>query len=225
LLTCAALVAVLIYIVAQKFAQLDGALAIVASLGTLFIAIAITTVIAELATPTSLNASYLLRRSLEKLLGKAFIPSLFFLATATIPLVPYFIATSDYASGKGTLGGALGLLSGIASAVYGYYTFLRNALPSLAGQILSTVGATLYLYATLVIGYSLSVLWGRTDVYGDWGAIIALALTGLFIVAFVLGVFANINYVGLHRFYRDRLMEAFMPSRSPQRQVAISPVR
>jgi hypothetical protein len=32
------------------------------------------------------------------------------------------------------------------------------------------------------------------------------------LVALGLGFVANINYVGLHRFYRDRLMEAFMPN-------------
>lgn len=210
----AAFVGYLIYAANKQFVQLDGALAIVTALGCLFIGISITTVFAELATPKSLNASYLMRRWLEKLLGKAIIPSVFFLAIATIPLVPYFIATSDWASSKGALGAALGILSGISSATYSYYTFLRNTLPSLAGQIVATIGAILYLYATLVIGYWLSVLWVRSDIYGAWGGFIAVALTGLFVVAFALGVLANINYVGLHRFYRDRLMEAFMPTDS-----------
>src|SRR5262249_36265122 len=31
-------------------------------------------------------------------------------------------------------------------------------------------------------------------------------------LAFAMGVIGNINFVGLHRYYRDRLMEAFMPS-------------
>ena len=200
-----------IYAAADNFWPWDASLTVVVALGALFIAIALTTVIAEIATPKSLNASYLLRRSLEKLLGRAFIPSLFFLATATIPLVPYLIVAND-APAKGLFGGVFGVLSGIVSAVYGYYIFLRNMVPSLAGHILATAGAILYLYATLVIGYSLSVFWGNTRVYDEWVGTAAVALQVMFFVAFALGIFANINYVGLHRFYRDRLMEVFMPT-------------
>jgi hypothetical protein len=212
LLTCAGIVAYFIYSAVENFWSLDASLAVIVLLGALFIAIALTIVIAEIATPKSLNASYLLRRSLEKLLGRAFIPSLFFLATATIPLVPYFLVTSSAAPAKGFFGGVFGVLSGVASAVYGYYSFLRSLVPSLAGQILATVGAILYLYATLVIGYSLAVFWGHTGVYGDWAGTAAVALEVMFFIAFALGIFVNINYVGLHRFYRDRLMEAFMPT-------------
>ena len=192
------------------FDRLDGSLVIAIAAGALFIAIAIATVIAEVVTPTSLNASYLLRRWLEKILGKAFIPSLFFLATATIPIVPYFVVTNKYL--PGTFGGIVSLLSGIGSAAYAYYTFIRNRLPSLAGQILATSGAILYLYATLVIGYGLGVVWERPSAYEGWLEYASVVLTGLFCVALPLSLFANINYVGLHRFYRDRLMEAFMPT-------------
>lgn len=194
--------------------SLDGSLFIVISIGALFIAIAIATVIAEVATTRSLNASYLLRRWLEKILGQSLIPSLIFLATATIPIVPYFVVTTDKLPGSGVFGGVISILSGIGSAAYAYYTFIRNSLPSLAGQILATSGAILYLYATLVIGYSLSVVWARSDLYGDGFEYASIVLSGLFVIALILSLFANINYVGLHRFYRDRLMEAFMPTDS-----------
>ncbi len=36
---------------------------------------------------------------------------------------------------------------------------------------------------------------------------------GLLIVSVVTGIFVNVNYISLHRFYRDRLMETFMPDR------------
>ena len=192
--------------------RLDGSLIIAISIGVLFVAIATATAVAEIATPRSLNASYLLRRWLERILGQVFIPSLFFLATATIPIVPYFVVT--HFPGKGTLGAIVGLISGIGSAAYAYYTFIRNSLPSLAGQILATSGAILYLYATLVIGYALSVVWARSDIYGNWLEYGSIVFTGAFFIALALSVFANINYVGLHRFYRDRLMEAFMPNDS-----------
>jgi hypothetical protein len=101
--------------------RLDGSLLVLVVMGLLVIAIAVVTILVEAFTTRSLNASYLLRRSLEKILGKAFIPSLLFLATATIPIVPYLLSTSEGVPGKGI--GALSLLSGVGSAAYGYYTF------------------------------------------------------------------------------------------------------
>jgi hypothetical protein len=171
------------------------------------VALAILVAAAEV-TPKSLNASYWLRRNYEIAWGWSFIPSLFTLAVATIPLVPYFLSGQEQASVKGTLAGTFGLLSGVAAAVYGYYTFLRNLLPSFTGQIFATTGAALYLYAILVMAFCLSIVWGSGDVYS------AQAIEGSFILALLLSFFANINYVGLHRFYRDRLMEAFMPADS-----------
>ena len=182
--------------------------AIFAILVTLAILIAVAEV-----TPQSLNASYWLRRNYEIVWGRSFIPSLFALAVATIPLVPYFLSKQELASVKGTVAGTLGLLSGVASAVYGYYTFLRNLLPSLTGQIFATTGAALYLYAMLVIAFCLSIVWGSANViFPDQYS--AQAIEGSFILALLLSFVANINYVGLHRFYRDRLMEAFMPADS-----------
>ncbi len=36
--------------------------------------------------------------------------------------------------------------------------------------------------------------------------------SGLCLLTLILGYFVNLNYVGLHRMYRDRLMETFMPN-------------
>ncbi|MDF3813457.1 hypothetical protein [Rhodopseudomonas sp. BAL398] len=198
-----------------RFARLDGAFIILTSLAGMFLAIAAAIIVAELRTAKSLNASYFLRRNYEKILGAAFIPSLAVLAVATIPLLPYFLLAGDgFEKGVlGGLGGVVGLLSGVASALYGYYIILRNLLPSLSGQILATVGACLYLYVTLVIAYLLAIVWQHASLFvEDWGGVVVAAIDGGFVVAVFLGVFANINYVGLHRFYRDRLMEALMPT-------------
>ncbi len=39
------------------------------------------------------------------------------------------------------------------------------------------------------------------------------ALVGLFFVWIIFGMFVNINYLGMHRVYRDRLTELFLPNR------------
>jgi hypothetical protein len=56
------------------------------------------------------------------------------------------------------------------------------------------------------------VLLNAEHVSGGHKGAIRLGLAALIVLAFALGRIANINYVGLHRFYRDRLMEAFMPA-------------
>jgi Fe2+ transport system protein B len=96
------------------------------------------------------------RRKLETAIGKLFIPTLVGLALGTIPYVPYYLE-KHYVT-QGTITGLFGLAAGVLSALYGYYTFLRNIVASLIGQIAATVGAILYLYATLVFAYFLIVL-------------------------------------------------------------------
>ncbi|WP_407152382.1 patatin-like phospholipase family protein [Bradyrhizobium sp. ORS 86] len=192
----------------MKFGAFDGSLKVLTFVAALLIAISVGLILAELHTERSLNASYWLRRKLEVLLGRAFLPMTGCLAIALVPIVPY-LASDNYAAGKLTAAGVFGLLSGIGSAVYGYYTFIRNVAPGIAARIAATLGATIYLYATLVIGYCLALVW--TDNIVGW-RFLAYVLWGLFLVALTLGLYANINYVGLHRFYRDRLMEAFLPT-------------
>jgi hypothetical protein len=163
-----------------------------------------------LATQRSLNASYILRRKLEIVLGNAFIPALVAFAIATVPLLPYYVHVHGDPK-KSALAIIFGLLSGVGSALYGYYTFIRSIVPGISAQVAATVGAVSYIYATLVIGYVLSIVWSRALAFVDEGLVV-VALEVSFVVALTLSLFANINYVGLHRFYRDRLMEAFMPT-------------
>ena len=121
-------------------------------------------------------------------------------------------------SKTGTLTGTIGLIGGVASALYGYYTFLRNVVPSLIGHIVATVGAVLYIYMTLVIAYTLSIVTFYPTEFIAGGSsetlvhVIAILAFGSIPLAGVMAFRANINFIGLHRFYRDRLMEAFMPS-------------
>jgi hypothetical protein len=189
----------------------DVPVAVIAVILVIVVAVAVLVVLSELLTTRSLNASYWLRRSIERLLGQAFIPSLAVLASSTIPILPYYGVQSTLTANHLTIGGVLGLLSGLGSALYGYYTFLRNIVPGMVGEIAATLGAIVYLYATLVIAYTLAMtLLNYHDLSLD--NYVLIGLLSAIVVGFSLGLFANINYVGFHRFYRDRLMEAFMPT-------------
>ena len=190
----------------------------------------------ELLTPKSLNASYWLRRTTEVVLGVAFVPSLAVLVFSTIPLIPYF--GLDYISGHGpkaAIGALVGLLSGVGSALYGYYTFLRNLIPGIVGQIAATIGAMISLYMTAVIAYVLATLLLHSNdtvsliVGADPTPLPSYTLVGVggaMLLALAMAFIVNINLVGFHRFYRDRLMEAFMPKDSAvqRMQTDFSPV-
>lgn len=168
-------------------------------------------ILAETTTEPSVNASYWLRRGVEKRLGQFFLPSMTILAIGLIPLIPHYLW--KFAAPTGGFAGIVSLLSGITTAIYGYYTFVRNIVPSLAARIVATFGAALYLYGTLVLAYWLSIaVASDPDIIANSRLFVHALSLILLAIALFLGFIANINYVGLHRFYRDRLMEAFMPN-------------
>jgi len=178
-------------------------------------------VVSELTTPKTLNASYWLRRNTERAMGLAFIPSLAILVYSTIPILPWFGVKHivEHVSDDGlkaAVAGLIGLVSGVGSALYGYYTFLRNIVPGLVGRIAATVAASIALYMTAVTAYLLAnmVLHYNDTIFGDWKVYVLIGILGAIALALAIALVANVNYVGFHRFYRDRLMEAFMPGDS-----------
>jgi hypothetical protein len=212
------IVAILLFIaiLALPFRLKDASIIFILSVLTVFAGVIATTLIADYYTDVNLTPSYMLRRKLETAIGKLFIPTLVALALGTIPYVPYYIA-KNYAA-QGTITGLFGLAAGVLSALYGYYTFLRNIIPSLVGQIVATVGALLYLYATLVFAYFLIVLLKSPEILASganadaFAGGIRIGIPLSMFLALAIASWGNINFVGLHRFYRDRLMEAFMPT-------------
>ena len=115
-----------------------------------------------------------------------------------LPGAPGAGTAAAASAGTVTIGGALlGLLGKkLADSAPRFFSWLLPVLPPLALFLLfaglGTLGA---LAAELLAGQEVTAA-------GRW-TIIGLALLYL--------VYANINLTGLHRFYRDRLMEAFMP--------------
>jgi hypothetical protein len=170
----------------------------------------------------------------------------------------------------GPIGGVATLLSGVGTALYGYYLKAKSALPGIAGQIFATLGSVVFLSGVLLFSFVVArgiFLASQSDVGAlppqsvsqetsptlkDMSAaaqraarafsaaadqakagkpdavapektdgppvltpeqrklLISISLA-LFILAFLIGWFGSVNATGLHRFYRDRLMETFMP--------------
>jgi len=93
----------------------------------------------------------------------------------------------------------------LAGLVAGLWTYLRSgswrggAVPV---PVIATVGAALLLFGLLVIGYLLAA--HLLALGWLWFAIAAALSLGY-------ALLVNLNYVSIHRLYRDRLMEAYLP--------------
>ncbi len=133
------------------------------------------------------------------------------------------ISASADASAKSANGPAvafaalLTILSGAASALYGYYSLVKKLDEGMAGRIFPPIGAGVFLYGTLTIAYMGAVfvfdaLAEKESIVASAKVTIAYVAVPSVLIALFLCFLANVNQIGLHRFYRDRLMEAFMPS-------------
>ncbi len=102
-----------------------------------------------------------------------------------------------------TLGVWITLAAGVMFYLYGTRKHSRRQVRFALGSsvlILLIIIGTVWLTYTVgvpCVGHNLALIWA--------------ALAGF---SLVFGVYVNINYISLHRFYRDRLMETFMPDPS-----------
>lgn len=165
---------------------------------------------AEFFSPT--NPGYFLRRTFERYSSVALPIVVMGMFIGSLPLIVASLksaagSTSGTASALGPIGGLVTLLSGIATALYGYYLKAKSLLPGIAGQILAISGALLFLSGLLLFSFVVA-----EELYRD-GAhkYVLTGVLSLAVLAFLIGSLGSVNATGLHRFYRDRLMETFMP--------------
>jgi len=159
------------------------------------------------------NPTYFMRGLFDQWGGGAF-PVIFvaasFLASLPIvsaPLVTLLHSTDIYAELKkifGILGALAALVSGIGSALHANYSKSNSTSHGLAGRIFPPTGALLFFCFLLIFCY---IVGHEIHEAGNPQYIIWWVPLG---VALLIGVFGDINVLGLHRFYRDRLMETFM---------------
>lgn len=138
---------------------------------------------------------YRARRTFEWFYGWALSAMVVLIIVGTLPLVSHYI---EY--GLGGAWTALGL-----AITLGGQLWSRVRGNSRLTDITIIAGAALFAYGVLLIGHRLAVTFMDSDV--TMRALIA----GVVIAAVIAGWFVNTNQIGLHRFYRDRLMEAFLP--------------
>jgi hypothetical protein len=137
---------------------------------------------------------YKARRWVEKLSSKLFKLTGIFLVIGSMPFVAMKIGGWIQMLGPG------GILGGMMSGVWAYSKSGKTEQGGVPLGLVAVVGSSLLIYSLLLVAYCIAA-WARFEDYGLY----------LVIGAFVIGWVVNLNYISIHRFYRDRLTEAFMP--------------
>ena len=140
------------------------------------------------------------RRVFETFFGYSLPICLALIALGILPIIDAWIGIR-YAG----LEGALSIAAGVGTALWGHIQSRGKGTGGRRTEIVLTIGSALLVYGILLLGFRLAS-WFEA---GDTALRASLAVWCL--VGAMIGWFTNINYVSLHRFYRDRLMEAFLP--------------
>lgn len=100
--------------------------------------------------------------------------------------------------------GAVTMLAGIGAAVRDFIKPSEGSSGS-GGGLLGPIAAALFLFGGFLLSYSIA--FGMVvDKDDSW-----LIPVGLLLFSLLFGWLVNLNYISIHRYYRDRLMETFMP--------------
>lgn len=120
---------------------------------------------------------------------------------ASIPIVHLLL--EDWVAAEG--GGVVAVISGATGGVWSFLRTLRGDGDRLQAP-LAILAAILILYGLGLVCYGIAE-WALVP-DRDWLAWPILAPIALSVFT---GIVVNVNYISIHRFYRDRLMEAFLP--------------
>lgn len=170
--------------------------------------------------PASLN--YVLRRYFDSRAGDVLITATVLALVGSIPWVRDQIidAMAQYQKTAATAGGLVAV-GGVVSGLYGHLVQAQRAVSGPAGRWIATIAAAVFMYFLAVGAFTIAefivleksqLLQHVPQSVQAWKEQIVAATFGAILFAIVFGLYSNLNHLGLHRFYRDRLMEAFMPT-------------
>lgn len=115
----------------------------------------------------------------------------------------------------------------VVSIILVFFPFRTNSFEKLkfVDRFRRTVGAGIFLYALVLLAYSLMLsiasnsseylftFNNSTSVTFSDNVVRSILISFVIVLAsLVMGRFVNVNYLGIHRVYRDRLMELFLPN-------------
>jgi len=151
------------------------------------------------------GSAYRIRQFYERWAGRLLTLSLVLLVIGAIPYL--YDALQLWAENAAGITGAFSSILGIVSGIMAFFKSSSSKKGLVPMGLIVTVGTAALWFGLLLLSYHLASL--MPNPYSNTGM---LGLSLLIAVAVgIVGWYANINYVSIHRYYRDRLMETFMP--------------
>ena len=138
------------------------------------------------------------RRRFEKVIRWPLCLGLLFFVLGTLPSVEGWLV------GYAKQAGAASLLLGVGGGMASFVSSGGKGSGRVPLSVLAPLAATLFFYGLALMSYGLALLVFEVAWF-KWLLFVSVA------VSLVTGWFVNLNYISIHRYYRDRLMEAFMP--------------
>ena len=155
---------------------------------------------------SSMQRRYLGRRIFEKFIGRILGWTVILFVLGSLPTADELIKE------QGGFGAAL---SGLGAGVWGFFKTKSAGKVQAPLGLIASVGSFLFIYGAVLLSFQIAdnTLVGTTEVQFPILGTHSLAGVAFFISfwAFMLGVMVNLNYISIHRYYRDRLMESFLP--------------
>ncbi|MGR9107924.1 MAG: hypothetical protein ACU843_13425 [Gammaproteobacteria bacterium] len=149
-------------------------------------------------TAATRESWYKRRRFVEKLVSIALPMSIVCLGIGVLPLISAYLQSWLAATGP------LAAISGIALSLRDFMQSSKDDDGAGRSGVMASLGAGLFLYGVLIISYQLA-----QDLIQVWNSYTPVILVLALVLFF--GIVVNLNYISIHRYYRDRLMETFMP--------------
>lgn len=145
--------------------------------------------------------AYRWRRCFEKCGAKLLVVSMAMSLFGAIPWLSSWLTQSVLTPTQAASGSALG---GLFGAVFSAVRANAGKMEGRLLSVLAPVALALLVFSILLGLYLLAGWFLACGVGWPW-------LVGLLALSLLVGHFSNINYLSIHRYYRDRLMELFMP--------------
>ena len=183
-----------------------GYAALLALVGAAFL---LASVLYSLATwRPPLARPYRWRRRFERGVRRLLWAGLVLAGLWSLPLVRDGLAA---AGGLGSLlGGAASVAAGVAGGLGSFAASGAAGRGRVPVGPLAGAASVLVLYGLALVSYDLAARYLEALPPSGHGLLHGL-LAGSVALALLTGWFVNLNYISIHRYYRDRLMEAFLP--------------
>ena len=182
-------------------AAAHGYAALLALAGASFVLLSL---LYSVATRRPPRWAYRGRRAFERGVPRLLKAGLLLAGLCSLPLVRGALAEAGGVAAL--LGGAVSVVAGLAGGLGSFAASGAAGRGRIPVGPLAAAASVLVLYGMALVSYDLAASYLETRPAWADGL-----LAGAVALSLLTGWFVNLNYISIHRYYRDRLMEAFLP--------------